>query len=102
MPLEAQHLILDVVGANRAEVTGSQQRGLLWQAGDLILVADQQLQLVQSRAHPLGLACQTITVHANAPALFGTLGLAAKQQRQQLMAKTDAQQLVAALVALEQ
>ena len=79
MPLEAQHLILDVVGANRAEVAGSEQCGLFRQAGDLILVTDQQLQLVQRRAHPLGLVLQSVAVYAHTPALLGTLGLATQQ-----------------------
>ena len=41
-------------------------------------------------------------MHPYAPALLRALGFPTEQQGQQLVTKTDAQQLVAALVALEQ
>lgn len=45
MPLEAQHLIVDVVRSERAEIAGSNDRGVFRERGDLVLMADQQGQL---------------------------------------------------------
>lgn len=45
---------------------------------------------------------QRIAMNAHAPALFGALGLAAQGQRQQLVAETHPQQLLATLVQLQQ
>jgi hypothetical protein len=45
---------------------------------------------------------QAVAMNTHAPALVGALGLATQGQGQQLMAETHAQQLLAALVQLEQ
>ena len=100
--LEAQHLIIDVVGGKRAEITGSNDRGVLRQGRNLVLMADQQRQVLDHRVHPRCLGSQFVLVGAHAPALSGALALATQQQRQQLMAKANAQQLVTALVAGQQ
>ncbi|MNX89647.1 hypothetical protein D3C86_1216680 [compost metagenome] len=102
MPLEAQHLIVDVVGGIGAEIAGGDDCGVLRQRRDLVLVTDQQRQFFAHRAHPWRLGGQFVVVGADAPALGRTLALATEQQRQQLMTEADAQQLVAALVAGQQ
>ena len=41
VPLEAQHLVADVIGGERAKLAGGDDRGIVRQGGDLVLVADQ-------------------------------------------------------------
>lgn len=102
MPLEAQHLVADGVGGIGTEVAGSDHPRVFRQPGDLVLVADQQGQVRQRRAHPVGPFVQLVLVDAHAPALAGALGLATEQQGQQLVAETHAEELVAALVAVQE
>src|SRR5690606_14813883 len=97
MPLEAQYAVLDAERSNWAELAGGQHRGVFRSAGDLVLMADQQGQLIQRRLHPVQLLLNAVMMHAHAPPLTGPLALATEQQRQQLMTEADAQQLVAVL-----
>ncbi len=100
--LEAQHLVFNVVRRKRAELAGGDHGGVFRQGGDLVLVADQQRQLFHHRAHPRCLGVQFVVMDAHAPALGRPLGLATQQQRQQLVAEADADQLVAAGMAVQQ
>ncbi len=60
--LEAQHLIIDMVGRERAEIAGGDHRGILRQGSNLVLMADQQRQLLHHRAHPRRLGRQLVAV----------------------------------------
>ncbi len=102
MPLETQHLIIDMVGRKRAELAGRKHRRVLGQRGDLILMADQQRERVHRRRHPRPGGGQLIMVNADTPALHGTLGPAAQQQGQQLVTEADTQQFFSALIQLQQ
>jgi len=75
--LEAQHLVLDAVGGDRAEVAGGQHRGVRQQLGDLILVTYQQGQFLHRRLHPGRLFGQPIAMDTDAPALARALAAAA-------------------------